>query len=174
MKLREVYRDDVEQVRKWRSECLETLRTPYFLTQEMQQKFYDEVICNRNSPHRFWSIEDNFALIGFGGITNIQWENRIGEISLIINPTYRCKGYGRDSVELLLEQGFNYMNLQTVFGECYVCNPAITFWSEGIARQYGADVALLSNRKFWNNEYHDSFYFSIDADEYRKVYSALH
>ncbi|MHC4464579.1 MAG: hypothetical protein ACYS30_24585 [Planctomycetota bacterium] len=29
---------------------------------------------------------------GMGGITNIQWENRLGEISLLIRPESRGKG----------------------------------------------------------------------------------
>jgi RimJ/RimL family protein N-acetyltransferase len=120
-----------ETVRIWRNEALETLRTPYLLTNESQEQFWKNVVCNSDSRHRYWAlIEENELnstkvgieypcpkgrFVGMGGITNIQWENRIGEISLILSPDYRGKGNGEEAVDLLLDQAFNYLNLQTVF-----------------------------------------------------------
>lgn len=185
MKLDVLTKEQCERVRIWRNECLETLRTPYPLTKEMQEAFYQNVICNRNSLHRYWSIwgnykketpdyRDGLEFVGMGGITNLQWENSIGEISLIINPECRKQGLGERAVDLLLDQAFNYLNLQTVLGECYKCNPAWEFWQK-ITTKYTItnykNCSTLRNRKYWNGKYYDSLYFTIDRDHFYKVHS---
>lgn len=163
MKLTVPTRSDCEQVRLWRNEVLETLRTPFPLTEEMQNDFYDEVICNKHSKHRYWSIKDGGQLIGFGGITNIEWPNRIGEISLIIAPEFRKQHLGDDAVFYLLYEAFYTLNLKTVFGEVYLCNSAVDFWKKS-AGQYGATWCILPNRKYTNGKFWNSLYFSIDRD----------
>ncbi len=182
MKLRVLDREDCEQVRLWRNEDLVSWRTPYYLTKEMQEGFYENVVCNRNSPHRYWGMvldsEDGTGtfqsplirrpLIGSGGITNIQWENSIGEITLTIDPEMAGKGYGKKAVDLLLGQAFNFMGLKTVFGECYESNEAgCSFWKKIVTR-YKSYSTILPNRKFWKNNFHNSFYFSIDKDDFNE------
>ena len=160
---------DVEQVRLWRNNCLETLRTPYPLTKEMQEQFYREVICTRNSKHRYWSIsetEDGIEyMIGFGGLTNIEWENRLAEISLIINPEFRRQGKGEQAVELLLREGFNNMNLENIYGECYETNSMQGFWKK-VCDKYSGKAVILPQRKYWNGKYYDSLYFSINRNKF--------
>jgi RimJ/RimL family protein N-acetyltransferase len=176
--------EDCEQTRKWRNESLVVLRTPYELTEEMQEDFYKNVICNRNSPHRYWSLNSKIEISGadvpvdemeianllmaFGGLTFIEWENRLARISLIVNPDYQREGYGEEAVGLILDKAFNYLNLQTVCGECYKCNPAVKFWDK-IIDKYGAYTTLLPNRKYWKGRYWDSVYFSIDKNDYIQV-----
>ena len=177
MKLSAPTLEQCQQVRLWRNDCLETLRTPYPLTEEMQADFFKNVINNRNSPHRYWSIIEGvgeFAdvehrLIGMGGLTGIQWENRIAEISLIINPALQNKGYGKLVVALLLDEGFNRMGLQTIFGECYgAAEGRFQFW-ETVVERYKGYATRLPNRQFWDGQFWDSMYFSIDTEEFRKV-----
>ncbi len=166
--------EDCDIVRKWRNDQLETLRTPYPLTLRQQNDFYEKVVCDRNSPHRYWAIKC-FAvskLLGMGGLTNIQWENGIAEISLIVNPQNRRQCVGEKVVELLLDQAFNHMRLQTVFGECYACNPAYKFWLK-IVEKYDGYTTTLSKRKFWNGNHYASVYFSVDADDFRKTHSPV-
>lgn len=167
MKLAPLTRGDCEQVRRWRNEALFSLRTPYYLTKEMQEDFYKNVVCNRNSSHRYWAIT-NPKLIGIGGLTNIGWENRIAEISLIIDPNRQKRGFGEKAVELLLDQAFNYLNLKTVFGECYFSNKAAGFWKK-ITEKYEGFQTRLPNRKFWDGSYWDSYYFSIDKDKWKRI-----
>ena len=103
------------------------------------------------------------VLVGMGGITNIQWENRIGEISLIINPVLYGRQHGRRAVGGLLKEAFGSMGLKTVFGECYMCNDAWKFWRK-IKEKYKGMETVLPNRKLWKGRFYDSLYFSIDSD----------
>jgi RimJ/RimL family protein N-acetyltransferase len=194
MKLKELSMQDCEQVRIWRNECLESLRTPFPLTKEMQEQFYREVVCNRDARARYWGIwvykggcnlgvdfteceacaidgcsikeKENLILIGMVGLENIEWENRRGEISIILGPEYRKKGYGTEAVEVLLEQGFMYLNLENIWGECYISNPAVVnFWAV-ICTKYKASWINIPNTKFYNGTYYGSQHFTINKEEW--------
>lgn len=185
---------DCEQTRLWRNQCLETLRTPYPLTHEQQEEFYREVISNPHSPHRYYAIRGECngvdgpqlgvagCFIGMGGLTNICWENRIAEISLIIDPEYRGKGLGEQAVDLLLAEGFDRLGLKTVVGEVYGCNPeGVKFWANVVQKYWDKDEPMnavrlafvtLHNRKFWEGRFWNGNYFEFDCDEWRKAKNA--
>ena len=157
--------EDCETARYWRNKNIETLRTPYFLTKEMQEDFYKNVICNRDSKLRYFAIRDiekNGFFIGIGGIINIEWENGLAEISLIIAPDCTSQGYGKQAVKLLLDKAFNEMRLNNIYGECYECNKNIEFWKK-IIKYYDCYNTILPNRKFFNGKYYNSLYFNISC-----------
>jgi len=164
-----------EKVRCWRNNCLETLRTPFMLTKEMQKEYANQVLTNRNLNCKWWGLYDDeltifeyISGIGIGGIENISWENRNGEISLIINPDLRRKGYGIKAVELILDQGFNYLNLENIYGEVYHINyDSFNFWMSIMAK-YNGYATLLPKRKYWNGQYYDSHYFSINKKSFKR------
>lgn len=182
MKLQSLNLEECQQVRLWRNAALETLRTPYPLTAQMQEDFFRDVVNNRNSPHRYWSIvlssevpitgiiTTNFnTLVGMAGLTFIEWENRQAEISLIINPKLQGKGYGKKAVHLILDQAFNYMNLELVYGECYFSNlGGIKFW-EKIVKRYKGFQGSIRKGKYWNGKSSQSLYFDISKEEFNKV-----
>ena len=160
-------------VRDWRNQALSTLRTPFALTVEMQQDFYKNVICNRNSPHRYWAVRQQLTcsapLVAMVGLTNIQWENGLAEISLIVDPKKARQGIGLAAVRLALDQAFDILGLKTVCGEVYHCNPAHPFWQVALARNGGYASVLLPRRKFWDGRLWDSDYFTFT----KEVYDAL-
>ena len=98
-----------------------------------------------------------------GGIANIQWENSIGEISLLIKKGEERVGMGTEAVRLLLSEAFGNMGLKTVFGECYMCNEGWKFWKKMVTNYEGRET-ILPNRKLWKGRFYDSLYFSFDAD----------
>lgn len=101
--------------------------------------------------------------VGMGGLTNIQWENRIAEISLITDPSVRGKGYGAEGTRLLLREAFLSFGLLTVCGEVYRVNPATQFWEKMIAR-YSGEQVTLPRRKWWHGRLHDAIYFTFTAE----------
>lgn len=182
MQLKVLSYPDVEQARIWRNDNLSMNRTPYLLTSEMQGEFFQEQVCNRQANARYWGIWEeekttikmlrpmkdvivNFPLfIGMGEIS-MQWENRLGEIGLIMHPEHLDKA--EESVDLILEQGFNNLNLENIFGECYYCSSYMNIWERACKKYKGTD-AQLPNRKFWQGEYCASLYFNINREEWKK------
>mgnify|MGYP003147193924 CR=1 FL=1 len=102
----------VEHMRLERNEVRESLRTPYFLTEEMQQRFYKDVVSNRNANSRFYALNNEDGKnIGMGGFTPISWENRTAEISIILRKSETENGYGKKGVKALLDEAFGNLNL---------------------------------------------------------------
>ncbi len=165
---------DVQLVREWRNEDISFLRTPFLLTEQMQKDFYHNVISNRNSDCRFWTVKDvdQGTMIGFAGFVNIEWENRLAEISLIVHPDERGKNYGVLSLQGLLDRGFNQLNLQNIYGECYECSPALGFWEKMIDK-FGGTKTILPNRKYWDGKYWNSIYFNFERDVHLSVLEKL-
>lgn len=158
----------LQEARDWRNSVPETLRTPFLLTKEMQQGFYQNVICNRSSNLRFWAVEDDGGFVGLVGLTNIEWENRLAEISIILHPGERRHGLGTKVIHELLRKGFEELNLENIYAEYYLVNPAKFFWQKIIER-YGAYATKLPNRKYWAGKYHDSIYLSIGREAFNEV-----
>ena len=165
---------DCQSVLEWRNAAAARpgLRTPYPLTAEMQDDFYTTVVSNRRSPHRYWGIHRDDALagctlVGMGGLTNIQWENGIAEISLLTSPSAAGQGHGQRALGLLLEEAFDRMRLLTVFGECYESNPALGFW-EKMVQVYRGDAARLPRRKWWAGRLWDAYYFTFTVERWRE------
>ena len=167
MRLDVLSREDAEQVRLWRNEDIAGARTPILLTAEMQEQWYRDVVCNREGRHRYWAVQYDcgdlqpqpcWHLCGIAGLTNIEWENSRAEIALMIAPAERGKGFGREALELLLDEGFRYMGLHSIYGECYLCNPHLPFWRK-MAEQYRAHTAVLKDTKYWEGMWWDSFWF---------------
>ena len=165
---------DAEQIRLWRNQCLDTLRTPSPLTAEQQADWYKNVVCNRSANARWFGVWEHREyendinetiksdrLIGYTGIENISRESCIGEISLLIDPKYHGKGYGRQAVAEVLRYAFEELNLHTVYGECYMNNPAVGFWKK-LTAEYDGYTTALPCRKYSKGVYHSSLYFSIE------------
>lgn len=150
---------ELEEVARWRRGCPEALRTSDLISGPEQVLWFKNVDRSR---HRYWGIYGSVhsQLIAFGGLTYISWENRSAEISLIVDPEMRRKGCGRDAVVKIVNEGFNQMNLEVIYGEVYHCNKALPFW-ERVIEDHGAGHVRLPDRKYWNGLYYDSTYFSI-------------
>jgi RimJ/RimL family protein N-acetyltransferase len=190
MKLKSLSLPDAEQVRQWRNEQLDMLRTSFPLTQEQQEQFYREVVCNRQANAKFWGIVCNVPnivnmyhaesdkpyetfesntthkeLIGMCGLENISWENRNAEISMVLNPEYPLDKYGEEALGLLLHEGFMNLNLENIFAEVYACNPNMEFWTD-VINKYKCITAFLPYRKYYNGQWYSSTYININKGAY--------
>jgi RimJ/RimL family protein N-acetyltransferase len=184
MQLTCLTKENCEQVRQWRNLNLAIWRTPYLITKEMQEDFYNNIVCDRKSEHRYWAVWEEFPtvktlpsgleiivneniFIGQVGLCSISLENRNAEISMVINPDLRGQGLGVQALELLFEKGFNEINLENIYAECYICNPDYKFW-ESMTEKYYTRNAILADRKYWNGILWDSLYINFNKNTYRK------
>lgn len=62
--------------------------------------------------------------IGNVGIINISKQNSCGDISYFINPDYWNMGYATEAAGIMLDYGFNRLNLNRIGGRCMSKNPA--------------------------------------------------
>lgn len=79
---------------------------------------------------------------GVCGLTSIDRVNQRAEFSLYIAPGDQGQGVGEKALKTLCKHGFNNLNLNSIWGESYVGNPAIHmfekigFKPEGKRRQH--------------------------------------
>lgn len=162
---------DMEKIRQERNDLPPgILRTPYLLTEEMQLGWYYQEVTNRDSRTRYWAIEASEWLeevrieveemVGYGGIENIEWENRCGELSIMLFSKYHKKGYGKEAVEMFLHEAFNHLGLETVYAEVYECNPNLGFWEK-----LATPRAYLPRRKLLNGIYYGSHYYVFGRED---------
>lgn len=170
MKLTGLNKGQALQALDWREKQRDVLRTPYFLTQEMQSKFFDDVVCNRNSPHRFYAIirqdeiipkEQIDSFVGMGGLINIEWENSTAELSLI-TPIEEYRKI--EMFDLLFDDAFNRLNLNSVYVETYECGDMET--SMAVIKKYEAYSVELPERKFLNGIYYKSIWWMVNRGMY--------
>jgi len=158
MRLEALERLQMDKIRMERNQIVNDgiLRTPYVLTHEMQNDWYNNVICNRDSTTRYWALWVENQFVGYGGIENIDWVNSHGEISLMIWEKFRGKGFGKEALRLFIDQAKNYMGLKTVYAEVYECNPNIEFWN----RRNWSTRAYLQRRKLHKGQLYDSIIYT--------------
>lgn len=166
MVLKPITREGAQLAREWRNGWRQSLRTPILITKEMQDKFYDS-LQDRNSRDRYWEVWED-AMLGLVGLTDIEFENRLAEISLFISPDRQRKGLGMQAVRCVLEEGFDRMNLHQILGEVFYSNPNFPFWVK-VVKEYGGFATDLPSRKYWGGKYWDSYYFAIFQEGFEKV-----
>lgn len=84
-------KEDLFQIMKWRNSQMEILRQNTKLTKTNQLNYYEDVIepsFQQQFPGimLFSYLQDN-KCIGYGGLTNLDWNNRHAELSFLVNTT---------------------------------------------------------------------------------------
>lgn len=123
---------DLELIKNWRNEQINVLRQRQLLTDEDQKKYWKSVIepsYSQQHPQQllFGFYHKNY-LIGYGGLTHIDWEARRAEVSFLVATERRDnpEQYSQDFsafLPLLLDIAFNQKNLHRLYTETYDLRP---------------------------------------------------
>jgi RimJ/RimL family protein N-acetyltransferase len=148
--------DDVSKYYEW----INSPDTSIFLTlfdaviTHQQERSWLEAICKPESNNRVFAIVDLATdnLIGNCGLHNIDLINRNAEFGIFIGEkSFLNKGYGEDAAKLILDFGFNALNLHNIWLRTYSFNKKaqkvfarIGFKEMGRKRE----VKILGDRKF--------------------------
>ena len=105
------------------------------------------------------------TLIGVAYVADLSLHNRHASVGVTIgNRDYWGRGYGRESLELLLHYGFNELGLHRVSTETFEYNAAwrvlverAGFRHEGVLREY-----LFRDGRYWDNHI-----YALLEDAYR-------
>ena len=173
VKLGPVKREFIDYYLKWMNdpELTQYLMMYRPLTREMEEDWFNS-LKNREDFFIFaillFNQDEIEKLLGNCSI-DVDWKNRVGTCGIIIGEkTYQGKGYGTEAMELLVNYGFNTLNLNRIQLETFSFNiralksyQKVGFKEEGIRRQ-----AI-----YVNGEYHDAIMLGILKNEYQKIKS---
>ncbi len=163
IRLRGVERSDIPKFQEWLNdpEVIESLSIYLPLSMIDEEQWFDNV--SRLSPdEKPLAIElkqgRDWRLIGNSGFFNLEWANRCAEFGLFIgDKSVWNKGYGTETVRLILRHGFETLNLHRIYLRVYSTNPRakrayekVGFVLEGTMREavyrHGryADIHIMS------------------------------
>ena len=157
--------EDVEKFTEWLNDFETTDytgRSAIVTTLEGERKYLEE---NSNPEATFVivTLEDD-KMIGTVSLEHIDWINRTATLGIFIgDKEFRSKGYGTESIRLILEYGFKYMNLYNIKLDLMEFNErALKCYKKCGFKEYGRRRKC----KFINGKYYDSISMDILADEF--------
>tara|TARA_B100001167_G_C16695137_1_gene268939 strand:+ start:194 stop:793 length:600 start_codon:yes stop_codon:yes gene_type:complete len=119
---------DIQEIRRWRNEQIDVLRQKTVLSKSQQAEYYELVIKKSFFENQPAIVLFSFLLekdcIGYGGLTNINWQSKNAELSFICE-TERSKKthlYQKDFsvfLKLIKELSFEYLKFVKLCTETY-------------------------------------------------------
>ena len=157
--------EDVKKYTEWLNDFQVTDytgRSGQLVTLESEKKYLEE---NVNDQGVFAIVEkDTDKLIGTVGLHEINHIHRKATLGIFIGEQeYLSKGYGTEAIRLILDYGFNYLNLNNInldlmeFNErAYACYKKCGFKEYGRRRKC----------EFINGKYYDVISMDILSEEF--------
>lgn len=132
---------------------------------ESEKEWIDKTLKNNDLQFAIINLENN-ELIGNCGFSSISHKNRIGTIGLFIGEEdNRSKGYGTEALKLLLDYGFNYINLNNIMLTVKSFNErAIRCYEKVGFKEFGR----RRESYFLNGKYYDDVHMDILASEFKE------
>ena len=133
----------------------------------MEKKQYFEENLNKNYNFFIVTLNED-KLIGTVGLENYDSINRTATLGIFIgDKDYRSTGYGTEAIRLVLDYGFNYLNLNNIKLDLMSFNErALKCYKKCGFKEYGR----RRNCKFINGKYYDSIEMDILAEEFKDSY----
>ncbi|MGN1330266.1 MAG: GNAT family N-acetyltransferase [Clostridia bacterium] len=161
--------EDVEKFTEWMNDFWVTDytgRSSVVMSLEGERKYLQE----NSNPEATFSIVtlEEDKLIGTISLEKIDHLNRTATLGIFIgDKDYLSKGYGTEAIRLILDYGFNYMNLHSIklnlmsFNErALKCYKKCGFKENGRIRE----------NRFINGKYYDTIAMDILENEFTESY----
>jgi diamine N-acetyltransferase len=175
VRFRGVERADIPQFVRWLNdpEVLEGILIHYPISQADEEGWFDRMLT-RPADERVMAIEvkelssdgsgEAWKFIGSCAFDHIDWHARAAEFGILIgDKSYWNHGYGTDAVRLLVQHGFDTLNLNRIYLHVFETNPRAI-------RAYEKTGFTLEVRQrqgeFKHGKYIDVFLMSILRDEF--------
>lgn len=160
---------DIEKFTQWLNDFEVTDytgRSGAIMSLEGERKY----LTDNSNPEATFAIVtlEEDKLIGTVGLEDINSVNRSAVLGIFIgDDKYRSKGYGTEAIRLLLDYGFNYMNLHSIKlnlmsanERAYKCYSKCGFKETGRIRE----------NVFVNGKYYDTITMDILDREFKEEY----
>jgi RimJ/RimL family protein N-acetyltransferase len=129
IRLRGMERSDVQKSFEWINdpEVNEGLAIYLPMSMRDEEQWYERV-AQHAQEEKPMAIDirdgENWKMIGNCGVFNIEWVHRSAELGIMIgDKSLWNKGYGTETMQLLLQHGFETLNLNRIYLRVYSTNP---------------------------------------------------
>jgi RimJ/RimL family protein N-acetyltransferase len=131
--VRSIARPDMEAIRRWRNAQMDILRQAAEISPAEQERYFELAVepafaLERPRQILLTLLEDGEP-VGYGGLTNLDWEARRAELSFLVAPERAARPdvYERDFrafLELVVDGvAISGLNLHRVFAETFDVRP---------------------------------------------------
>lgn len=151
--------EDRFDIMQWRNKQIFHLRQKEPLTEELQDKYFKNVVAklyDEEYPEQIlFSYLEKDKCIGYGGLVHIDWYSQNAEISFIIDPTLEKECFNlhwKMYLSLLYKYAFEDLNLHKVYTYAFDVRP---YLYEALEEGGLIYEAHLKEHFFFNREYKD-------------------
>ena len=161
--------EDAEEFTKWLNDFQTTDylgRSGAIITLEGEKQFLEEHIKGEST---FGIIEiETDKIVGTISLEKINHLNRTGTLGIFIGKTEaRNKGYGTEAIRLILDYGFNYLNLNNICLDLLEVNErALACYKKCGFKEYGRRRKCI----YLDGKYYDRIRMDILAEEFKDKY----
>lgn len=165
--------EDRFSIMKWRNEQIYHLRQSRPLTEEDQQRYFDNVVCklydNPKPDQILFSYLEKGDCIGYGGLVHINWIDNNGEISFIMDTQLEAEHFAEhwsNYLTMLKNVAFDDLGLHKIYTYAFDLRPHLYTMLEtnGYKRE-----ATLKEHCLYNGEYKDVVIHSLWNDRYQII-----
>ena len=161
--------EDLEKYTEWMNDFEVTDyigRSNQIMTIEAEKKYLEENI-NEEAVFAIVDIEKD-KLIGSIGLHKVNHFKRTATLGIFIgDKDYRNKGYGTEAIRLILDYGFNYLNLNNINLDLLEFNErAFACYKKCGFKEYGR----RRKSEFVDGKYYDRISMDILAEEFTERY----
>jgi RimJ/RimL family protein N-acetyltransferase len=117
-------------IMRWRNEQIYHLRQDRLLTEEDQQRYFDEVVSKLYGQPRpdqvLFSYLEGDVCIGYGGLVHINWKDRHAEISFLMDTRLEKDGFADHwtrYLTMLREVAFGELGLHKIYTYAFDLRP---------------------------------------------------
>ncbi|MBR4646531.1 MAG: GNAT family N-acetyltransferase [Bacteroidales bacterium] len=152
-------------IMKWRNEQIYHLRQAHPLTEDDQQRYFDNVVAklydNPKPDQILFSYLEKGECIGYGGLVHINWNDLNAEISFIMDTILEAEHFSEhwgNYLTMLKQVAFNDLYLHKIYTFAFDLRPHLypIFEEAGLVRE-----ATLKEHCLYNGEYKDVVIHSI-------------
>lgn len=157
--------EDRFAIMKWRNEQIYHLRQAHPLTEDDQQRYFDNVVAklydNPQPDQILFSYLENGLCIGYGGLVHINWIDNNAEVSFIMDTRLEKEFFAThwsNYLTMLKEVAFNDLGLHKIYTYAFDLRPHLyeVLETNGFTRE-----ATLKEHCFYNGKYKDVVIHSI-------------
>lgn len=160
-------------IMKWRNEQIYHLRQSHLLTEEDQQKYFDNVVANlydNPKPDQIlFSYLEKSKCVGYGGLVHINWIDRNAEISFIMDTGLEKKYFSEhwsNYLAMLKRVAFSDLNLHKIYTYAFDLRPHLydVLEANGFIRE-----ATLKEHCLFQEKYKDVVLHALWNDRFDVV-----
>ncbi len=161
--------NDAEKFTEWLNDFETTDyigKSDSVMTVDEERKFLEREL-NPNARCFVIVTLENDEAIGTVSLEKISGIHRTAALGIFIgNKDYRDKGYGTEAIKLVLDYGFNYLNLNSIRLDLMEFNErALKCYQKCGFKEYGRQRKC----RFVNGKYYDIIAMDILAEEFKEI-----